>query len=378
MSSERVLVLTPLGRDGPAAVDALKRVQLPACAVQTIAGLIDHLAGGVGVLIIATEALLDADGCAQLAAALGQQPPWSEIPVVLLTPPVAPISRSLDLVRAFGPTGNLSILQRPVTEETFCGSVRFALRSRRRQYEIRDLLAQLEKATREFERSNSDLENFAHVAAHDMQEPLRTITSHLSLVVHRYQDRTLDEEAQKHLAIATDGAGRMRAMLQALLYYAQVGKGELRRSAVPLHEAIAEATKSLGGALEQSNGQVALDPELPTISADPALLALIFQNLIGNALKFHRPGVPPRIRIHARRTAKQGEIAITDNGMGIDPQHQERIFQLFQRLHPASAYPGSGIGLATCRRIVAMHGGAMWVESTPGEGSTFWFTFSDA
>ncbi len=235
----------------------------------------------------------------------------------------------------------------------------------------------LEALAADLERSNRELERFAYVASHDLQEPLRMVTSYLQLIERRYSDR-LDGDAREFMGYAVDGANRMKALINDLLAYSRVGTRGKPFGAVDCETILAQATANLQIAIEESAAVVTHDP-LPAVTGDAGQLAQLLQNLIGNAIKFHG-AAPPRIHIAARQTfevsetSKVWELSVRDNGIGIDPRYFDRIFAIFQRLHTRDEYPGTGIGLAMCKKIVERHGGRIWVESQPGQGATFYFT----
>jgi PAS domain S-box-containing protein len=240
----------------------------------------------------------------------------------------------------------------------------------------RDITAQIQieeelaRRTAELQRSNAELVRFAYIASHDLQEPLRTITSYVQLLARRYQGK-LDADADELIHYVVEGANRMRQLIQGLLAYARVHtRGDIFEP-VALEEILAEALDGLGLALRESGATVTHGP-LPVVSADPAQVGQVFSNLIANALKF-RSAEPPAVDIRAKRRNDEWILSIRDNGIGIDPQFFDRIFIVFQRLHGIAEYPGTGLGLALCKRIVERHGGHIWVESRPGGGSTFFF-----
>jgi light-regulated signal transduction histidine kinase (bacteriophytochrome) len=227
----------------------------------------------------------------------------------------------------------------------------------------------------ELERSNYELQQFAYVASHDLQEPLRMVTSYLGLLTKRYGDK-LDKDANEFVAYATEGAARMQLLIQDLLAYSRVGtQGEPLRP-MDCRSVLEQAKKNLTIALQEANGQVIHEP-LPEVSGDATQLVQLFQNLLSNALKF-RGRNKPLVQIGAVPNDGKWLFSVRDNGIGLNPDHAERIFVIFQRLHTNQEYDGTGIGLAICKRIVERHGGTIWVQSSPGEGATFYFTLPEA
>ncbi len=231
---------------------------------------------------------------------------------------------------------------------------------------------ELLRRTEELARSNYDLEQFAYVASHDLQEPLRAVAGPLQLLQRRYQGQ-LDARAEEFIAHAVGGATRMQKLIDDLLAYSRVGRSGAAHELTECAEALDQALKSLSVVLQESGAQINRG-QLPAVLAIPTQLTLLFQNLVGNALKFRFKDRPVRIDIGAQRQGNDWVISVTDNGIGIEPQYFERIFLIFQRLHSRADYPGTGMGLALCKRIVEQHGGHIWVESVPGSGATFFFT----
>ena len=229
--------------------------------------------------------------------------------------------------------------------------------------------------TRELKRSNEELEHFAYVASHDLQEPLRMVASYTELLAERYRGK-LDANADKYIGYAVDGARRMQRLIQDLLAYARVSS-----QARPLQptdaSAVADAViATMKGAIEKSQGEV-ICTRLPAVMADDVQLGQVLQNLIGNALKF-RSEKPPHVEIKAEADGEFWRFEVRDNGIGMEKEHSGRIFQMFQRLHTRAEYEGTGIGLAISKRIVERHGGKIWFDSVPGEGTTFYFTLPRA
>ena len=232
-------------------------------------------------------------------------------------------------------------------------------------------LEALARRTAELERSNQELQQFAYVASHDLQEPLRAVASFTKLLAERYHDR-LDADANDFIGFAVDGARRAQRLINDLLAYSRVGTRGKPFAPTNCETVLKDALADLAAAAEESRGQVTHDP-LPVVEADETQLGQLFRNLIGNALKFHGAD-EPRVHVSAERNLGAWRFSVRDNGIGIDPQYAEAIFNVFQRLHTSAEYPGTGIGLAIAKKIVERHGGRIWVESVPGKGATFFFT----
>jgi signal transduction histidine kinase len=241
-----------------------------------------------------------------------------------------------------------------------------------RTAELQSRTLQLELRTADLQRSNADLAQFAYIASHDLQEPLRMIASYMGLLARRYQGQ-LDETADKYIRFAIDGAARMQTLIYDLLSYSRAGTQALEKNQVSVESALEEVLQNLEVAINES-GAVVRHDGLPTVEADETKLIQVMQNLIGNAIKFRKPDSRPEIFIAARSTAGQWIFEFADNGIGFDPKYTDRIFQVFQRLHGVGAYSGNGIGLAICKRIIEHHGGRLWAESQPGVGSRFFFS----
>jgi signal transduction histidine kinase len=224
----------------------------------------------------------------------------------------------------------------------------------------------------ELQRSNAELEQFAYVASHDLQEPLRKVASFCQLLQQRYGGE-LDERADQYIEFAVDGARRMQDLINDLLAFSRVGRAAKPMTAVDTGQVVGTAQANLSQLIEETGATLEVEP-LPVVRGDAGLLSLVFQNLIGNAVKF-RGEEPPRVSIAARPEGDEWEFTCRDNGIGIDAEHAERIFVIFQRLHSRAAYEGTGIGLAMCRKIVEHHGGRIWLAPNgDGGGSTFHFT----
>jgi len=233
----------------------------------------------------------------------------------------------------------------------------------------------LRQSTLEIQRSNAELEQFAYVISHDLQEPLRMVASYTQLLAKRYANQ-LDADADEFISYAVDGAKRMQTLLHELLDYSRVGTRGKPFSLVNCEHVADQAMANLKIAIEECGATVSYEV-LPTVMGDEGQLVRLFQNLIGNAIKFRREE-PPHVYISALRRQNVVTFSVKDNGIGIDPQHSQSVFEIFRRLHTKEEYPGTGMGLAICKKIVERHGGHISVQSQPGQGSTFHFTINMA
>ena len=248
---------------------------------------------------------------------------------------------------------------------------------------IRDISARkateaaLLQKVEELKRSNEELGQFAYIASHDLQEPLRMVASYTQLLARRYKGR-LDKDADEFIGFAVDGASRMQQLIQDLLDYSRIGTKGRDLIETSSEVALQQALRNLRGAIEESHALVTHDP-LPLVLADPMQLSQLFQNLIGNAIKYQKTGAVPEVHISAGRNGDpKWTFSVRDNGLGIDPQYFERIFGMFQRLHKRDEFAGTGMGLAICKKIVERHGATISVESQLGHGSTFRFALAES
>ncbi|HUQ60327.1 sensor histidine kinase [Lentzea sp.] len=232
-------------------------------------------------------------------------------------------------------------------------------------------LETLDAAKTELQRSNSELEQFAYVASHDLQEPLRKVASFCQLLQRRYGGQ-LDERADQYIGFAVDGAKRMQGLINDLLAFSRVGRLTREQTVIDLNEILRQVLDSFSERIDETGARVVVE-ELPSVRGEATLLSAVFQNLISNALKFRGPS-DPVVAIGAERDGETWKFTVHDNGIGIEPEYADRIFVIFQRLHPKDAYPGTGIGLAMCRKIVEYHGGTIWLKTDVDSGTSFEFT----
>jgi signal transduction histidine kinase/tetratricopeptide (TPR) repeat protein/tRNA A-37 threonylcarbamoyl transferase component Bud32 len=240
--------------------------------------------------------------------------------------------------------------------------------------EVEALSGSLERRASELERSNADLQQFAHAASHDLSEPLRMVSSYLQLLAKRYQGK-LDSDADEFIGFAVDGAVRMQALIDGLLTYSRAGTAEYALGPVDCSQVVRESLVTLEARIKETDATITADP-LPTVRGDATQLGQLFQNLLSNAIKFVASGAP-LVHVSAEKEPTGWRFTVTDNGVGVEPRHVGRIFTVFQRLHSRESYPGSGIGLAICKRVVERHGGRIWLEPGPDVGSRFCFTIPD-
>jgi len=230
----------------------------------------------------------------------------------------------------------------------------------------------LAERTRQLERENAELAQFAYVAAHDLQEPLRKVASFCTLLARRYEGR-LDDQADVYISYAVDGATRMQQLVNDLLMFCRMGETQEETVEVDCNAVVDRVRRDLAAAIEESGADVVVTGPLPTVLGEETRVAQLFGNVIGNAVKFHGTE-PPLVSVSAARDGAEWRFSVADNGIGIEPQYCDRVFAVFQRLHTRAEYPGTGIGLALCKKIVEACGGRIWFESSPGEGTTFSWT----
>jgi signal transduction histidine kinase len=364
----RAVILAPIGRDATLLSNSLSALQVDTAIAADAEALVSLLTEGVGCAIIGEEALAPT-GLEALKLWLAAQPPWSDTPFIVLTFSGRATRQSHDRAAELQELGNVTFIERPVRPDTVFSSVRSALRARMRQYEVRSRQEALIQA-------NADLEQFAHSASHDLREPLRSISIYSELLVRNYVG-VLDEKGVEFLNLIRSRALRMDALLDDLLAYAHAssipeGTVEPVDAARPLQWAL----DNLTGAIQQSGAKITIG-QMPAAKMRESHLSQLFQNLIGNAIKYRKPDRPVQIQLSASRANGSWVFTISDNGIGVPPAYKETIFGIFKRLHSHSEYSGTGMGLAICKRIVERYRGRIWVESELERGADFFFSVPD-
>jgi two-component system CheB/CheR fusion protein len=253
----------------------------------------------------------------------------------------------------------------------FSGTMQNITQRNHAELKLKELNADLEKRAAELKASNAELERFAYVASHDLQEPLRMVTSFLALLQKKHS-KEFDETSKKYIHFAVDGAERMKGLIQDLLQYSKLDASNIKFTSFNLQEAVEQVLHILALSIKENEAVIHVGP-LPVINGNKLQVTQLFQNLLGNALKY-RSEKTPEIEIECKEENDQWLFSIRDNGIGIDPKYFDKIFVIFQRLHNKNEYSGTGIGLAICKKIIESHGGRIWVDSHPHQGSTFHFT----
>ncbi|MGW4412364.1 sensor histidine kinase [Nonomuraea sp. NPDC004702] len=279
-----------------------------------------------------------------------------------------------DFDRAIPVTGPADIREVAQDVESMRTKIVFALEEFRKQHVVlREQAAGLDAQAEELRRSNAELEQFAYVASHDLQEPLRKIATFCQLLQKRYGD-VLDERGLQYIHFAVDGATRMQVLINDLLTFSRVGRLYDDRKPVDLTESLDKALVDLSAVIEETGAEIERPDPLPNVIGDPTMLGMLWQNLVGNALKFRAPDRAPRIRITCEQRENEWLFSVTDNGIGVEAEFADKIFIIFQRLHSREAYSGTGIGLAMCKKIVENHGGTIWLDTGHTEGARISFT----
>ncbi|NDU71546.1 HAMP domain-containing protein [Actinomadura sp. DSM 109109] len=281
-----------------------------------------------------------------------------------------------DFTHVIGAHGPADVRDVAVAVEAMRGRITAALEeSTERERLLQSRTAELDAQTVELRRSNAELEQFAYVASHDLQEPLRKVASFCQMLERRCADQ-LDDRGRQYIAFAVDGAKRMQVLINDLLTFSRVGRLHQHQRTLSLGEPLDQALANLDDAVAEAGARVERPDDLPELTADPTLMVMLWQNLIGNAVKFRSPDREPVVRITCEQEDGHWHLTVADNGIGVPAEYADKIFVIFQRLHSRDAYAGTGIGLALCKKIVEYHGGRIWLDPDREEGSRFHFTLS--
>lgn len=372
----RILVVAPSGGDARNIADVLAAHRLTSMICRDTAAAASAMAEGCGALLMSEEAMRSR-GPEALARALAEQPPWSDVPVVLMTTGGRSNSLTTESVRRLGERTNLTLIERPLRKSTLVAVVETALRARRRQYEIRDLLQErtailssledrVSERTRALQETVSELEAFSYSISHDLRAPLRTMQSFAAILGEEFHQQ-IGPEGNDYVRRIVTAAARMDNLIQDILAYSRVTRLEIGPVDLdPLVRGIIESYPQFSA----KGVSITIRGRLPKVLGHEAALTQCFSNLLSNAVKFVSPGTAPKVRISARRAGRKITVTVNDNGIGIPAEAQDRIFGIFQQLH--KSYEGTGIGLAIVRKAVERMNGTVGVTSVPGRGSSFW------
>ena len=392
---ERILVLAPTGKDAALAVDLLRREGMCSLVCADLLDVADEIPRGAGALILAEEALLPRE-LPILVDALSRQPAWSDIPVLLLTRGRG-AQEDLKLVQSFAPASNLTLLERPFSMLALTTTLRCALRTRRRQYLVRDLFEEQKEAaeairasqqevlelnaeleqrvahrTAELRAVNSELEAFCYSVSHDLRAPLRAIDG-FALTVLEHANGSLDATAREYLDRTRSAAQRLQHLIDDLLGLSRLSRAQMVIDRVNLSQLAESILSELRrGPFGREGVETIVAPNI-CVRGDAALLRIALNNLLGNAWKFSSKRRDARIEFGVQDVNGVPAIFVRDNGAGFDRQYAAKLFAPFQRLHTAHDFPGSGIGLAIVLRVMRRHNGEVWAEGEKGQGACFYF-----
>jgi signal transduction histidine kinase len=377
---ERVLVLAPIGQDAALTVDFLAKGRINAEGCRDISELSTRVREGCAAVIVAEESL-DTTAIRLFTEYLEEQPSWSELPIIIISSAGDAITKSIQRLTLLGPRANITLIERPFRAITLINTIMAALRSRRRQYQVRDLLAEREsmmaglerrvaERTTELSDTNEQLEAFVYTIAHDLRAPLRAMQAFATLLLNDYAS-SLDATAQNYAERIVRASERMDKLVIDLLAYGRTARTQLTLGPVPVEAAWRSALAQYEETIARRNARVEMVSPLPHVLAHEVTLSQVLANLLSNALKFAKPGERPHVRIRAEINGTMTRLWVEDDGIGIAPEHHERVFRIFERLN-GTAYTGTGIGLSIVRKGVERMNGRVGLRSAPGQGTSFW------
>ena len=376
---QRILVLAPLGNDAPVTMRLLANAEITAHACKDLADLHERVREGSAGLLIAEEALIEND-LGPLVQYLSHQPSWSDIPIIIIVTGGDSKSFGFQRMARLGVTGNVTLLERPFRPLTLLNAAQVAIRSRQRQYEVRDLLLERERLlagleekvqnrTAELQATNAQLEELVYSIAHDLRAPLRAMQGFSKLLVDQYGP-VLEGDGREYADRVMRAAERMDAMTLDLLAYGRMARSDISLAPVSIKRVWDLAAAQCEKMIEETGARVEVVEPLPIVLGEEPILTQVFANLLNNALKFVRHGEKPEVRVRSDSTNPNARIWVEDKGIGIPEQYHERVFRVFERLDGAR-FSGTGIGLSIVRKGVERMGGRVGVESN-GKGSRFW------
>jgi signal transduction histidine kinase len=373
---QRVLVLARAKADLSLARQAVEKAELKVELCPGMDDLCRQIAHGAAALILEGD-ILDEPALSRLQETLAPSPPWSDLALLILAPRHPGGAAGLGADDAAARLSHVIWLERPVQLSTLTSILRSTWRDRRRQFEIRRFLELEHQAAPPAQSLAEQMESFTYSISHDLRAPLRAVRGFAQALSEDYS-AALDDAGREYLTRIEQGAERMDRLIQDLLQYSRVGAAGLTLSPVDLEPLIQHTLQQLGPDIRARHASIELRKPLPSVLGHEPTLEQVVTSLLSNAIKFVPPATPPRVRIWAETNGPHARLWIADNGIGIDPAHHQRIFGVFERLHGAETYPGTGIGLAIVAKGMERMGGKVGVESAPGKGSRFWIELSRA
>ncbi len=382
----RILVLAPTGQDAALSVGFLQKAGLQAAACNGLSALVDSLREGCAALLVAEEAL-ELNSIQVLNGVIEQQPSWSDLPITLITSYRIDLEKVPRYRKIFSPGANVTILERPFRPTTLVSTLEVALRARRRQYQIRDLLEErtrhlgelekrVEERTSDLLELNAHLESLVYTVAHDLRTPLRGIQGYSKLLLDDC-GKVLDDNGKRHLSRIQSAAERMDTLVIDLMAYGRIARAEVELTTVQIEEAWKAALAQCETLIETRRAHVQSQPPFPRVRAHLPTLTQVLANLLNNALTFVPRHVSPEVAFWIEDVGNNVRAWVRDNGVGIAPEHHERVFRLFERVDTLNQ-PGTVVGLSIVRKGVERMRGKVGVESAPGQGSRFWIELPKA